>query len=111
MISLKERWESLYAGFYKWFLKKQKRKFEKSEIASACKGTNVHGLFFQNDSQSVHYIEKLSQCFKKRSIVEVAQNLRDLPLQRENVKIRAIYGAGNYLLSTEYSNFKVDSAQ
>ena len=52
-------------------------------------------------------------CIKseKRSIVEVAQNLRDLPLQRENVEIRAIYGAGNYLLSTEYSNFKVDSAQ
>ena len=89
-------------------MKKQKRKFEKSVIASACKGIKVGGLFCQNDIQSVHHIEKLSQCFKKWSIVEVAQDLRDLALRQENEEI---YGSGNYLLSTEYSNFKVDSAQ
>ena len=80
-------------------------------IATAYTGTNVSGLFHQNDIQSLHHIEKLSQCFKKRSIVEVTQNLRDLALRQENDEIRAIYGAGNYSLSTEYLNFKVDRAR
>ena len=70
----------MYRILYKWFLKKQKEKFEKSVIASECKGASVSGLFSQNDIQSVHHIEKLSQCFKKRSIVGVTQNLRDLAL-------------------------------
>ena len=80
-------------------------------IASAREGTNVSGLFYQNDIESIHHIEKLSQCFKKQSIVDVTRNLRDLALRQENDEIRAIYGAGNYSLSTEYSNFKVDSAR
>ena len=73
MISLKERWESLFPGFYKWFLKNRKEKLEKSVIASACKGTKVSGFFYQNNIQSVHHIEKFSQCFKKCSIDEVTQ--------------------------------------
>ena len=111
LVSLKEKWESLCPGFYAWFLKKRKEKFEKSVIASAREGTNVSGLFYQNDIESIHHIEKLSQCFKKQSIVDVTRNLRDLALRQENDEIRAIYGAGNYSLSTEYSNFKVDSAR
>ena len=84
-------------------MKNRKGKFEKSVTASACKGTKVSGLFYQNNIQSVHHIGKLSQCFKKRSIDEVTQNLRNLALRQENGKIWAIYGAGNYLSSTEYS--------
>ena len=110
LVSLKEKWKNSCPGFYAWFLKKRKEKFEKSVIASAREGTNVTGLFYQNDIESIHHIEKLSQCFKKQSIVHVTRNLRDLALRQENNEIRAIYGAGNYSLSTEYSTFKIDSA-
>ena len=65
------------------FEKKQKEKFEKSMIASESKGRNVSGWFYQNNIKSANHIEKVSQCFKKQSVVEVTQNLKDLALRQE----------------------------
>jgi len=111
LVSLKERWESLCPNFYDWFLKRRKEKFENNVICSAREGTNVTGMYYQNDVESLHYIEKRNQCFQKKSVTEVSQTLRDLALRQENDEIRALYGAGNYRLANAYSKFQVDSAR
>lgn len=69
--SLRERWDSRCPRFYTWFEKNRKQKFEESVIASARVGTNVIGMYYQNDIESIHFIEKINQCFQKKSVVEV----------------------------------------
>ena len=64
LASLEEKWESRSAGFYDWFLKHRKKKFENSVIASARDGSNVLGMFYQNDIESLHFIEKKPNVFK-----------------------------------------------
>ena len=39
--------------------------FVASIIQSAREGTDVKGLYFQNDAESIHFLEKLSQEFNK----------------------------------------------
>ena len=109
--SLEEKWNSLCPGFFEWFQKNRKVKFESSVICSAREGTNVIGMFYQNDIESMHYIEKRNQCFKKESVVDAVRSLRDLALRQENDEIRSLYGAGSYSIAAEYSRFKVDSAR
>ena len=58
LASLKEKWQSCCPGFYNWFLKHRKEKFENIVIASARDGSNVFGMFYQNDIESLHFIEK-----------------------------------------------------
>ena len=38
-------------------------------------GTNVVGLFYQNDIESVHAIEKRIQCFKMGSVLEAVNTI------------------------------------
>ena len=109
--SLKERWNGLCPGFYEWFVAKRNEKFQQSVICSAREGTTVAGMFYQNDIESMHYIEKRDLCFQKRSVVDAAQALSALALRQENDEIRALYGAGNFSLAEEYSKFQVDSAR
>jgi hypothetical protein len=66
LISLKPRWDKLCPGFYAWFLKNRKSDFISSVIQSAREGTNVQGLYYQNDIESQHAREKRIQNFKKR---------------------------------------------
>ena len=68
-------------------------------------------MFYQNDIESLHFIEKRNQCFQKKTVSEAAQALKALALRQENDEVRAVYGAGNYVLSTDFSKFKVDSAR
>ena len=49
LASLKYKWESRCPGFYDWFLKHRKEKFENSVIVSARGGSNVFVMFYQND--------------------------------------------------------------
>ena len=109
--SLESKWNNLCPGFFQWFQTKRKKTFETSVICSAREGTNVTGMFYQNDIESIHYVEKRDQCFKKESIVDVVKSLLDLALRQENDEVRALYGAGNYSIATEFSKFKVDSAK
>ena len=53
---LKEKWEKRCPRFYDWFLKNQKEKFENSDIASARDGSNVFGMFYQNNIESLLFI-------------------------------------------------------
>ena len=62
-------------------------------------------MFHQNDIESLHFIEKENQCFQKQSVVEAAQSLQGLIKRQENDKVRAIYGAGNYMLAVPYIKF------
>ena len=64
-------------------------------------------MFYQNDIESLHFIEKRNQCFQKKTVSEAAQALKALALRQENDEVRAVYGAGNYVLSKDFSKFKV----
>ena len=46
---LNRRWESLCPGFFQWFCDNGINKFLKSVIFSAVEGTEVAGLYYQND--------------------------------------------------------------
>ena len=104
---MKEKWECCYPD---WFLKHRKEKFENGVIASAQDGSNVFGMFYQNDIESLHLNEK-KKCFQKKSAVEAARSSQGLMESQENDEVRAIYGAGNYMLATPYSKFQVESAR
>ena len=109
--SLQSKWESQCTGFFQWFMEKRKSKFIESVIMSAREGTDVSGLFYQNDIESMHFVEKLNQCFQKKSVPEVVCSFKSLMERQENEEIRAIYGAGSYVISTPYKSFQVDSAR
>ena len=58
--------------FMFWFLSlKRYNNFVNSVIASAREGTSVSQLFYQNDIESKHFVEKLAQCFKKETVLVV----------------------------------------
>ena len=69
------KWEGLCIGFYAWFCS--------SVIQSAREGTDIVGLFYQNDIESMHHVEKLKQCFQMLSVVEVIASLEKL-LKRQD---------------------------
>ena len=66
LVSLKSKWESCYAGFSDWFLRKRKQKMIGLVICSEKKGTDVCGPFYQNDTESQYFVEKVQQNFKKK---------------------------------------------
>ena len=108
--SLESKWEGLCPGFYEWFMKKRKIKFVESVIQSAREGTDTVGLYYQNDIESMHFVEKNNQSFKKLDTAQVVKNLEQVHNRQDAEEIRAIYGAGKYSLSTEFRKFAVDSA-
>ena len=56
--SLKSRWDELCPGFYNWFLANRKKEFLDSVIVSTRHGTNINGLYYQKDIESLHVKEK-----------------------------------------------------
>ena len=86
---LQEKWESHCKGFYH-FLSNRKDVFISSVICSARTGTNVYGLFYQNDIESQHYFEKIRQNFRKKSIqtaIDDFQLLNRKARQRRNASV------------------------
>ena len=65
LFSFSKKQESLCPGFHDWVRKKKSDDFVASIIQSAREGTDVKGLYFQNDAESIHFLEKLSQEFNK----------------------------------------------
>ena len=109
--SLEDKWEGLCPGFYSWFQRKRKNSFCSSVIQSAREGTDIAGLFYQNDIESMHHVEKLKQCFKKLSVVEAIASLEKLLKRQDEQEVLAIYGAGSYVLAEPYkTKFGRDSA-
>ena len=92
LASLERKWESRCPGFFKWFNEKLKTKFIHGVIVYARDGTFLIGLFYQNDVEFQHFVEKVNQCFQKRSLKEVIESLQQLLERQENEEIMVIYG-------------------
>ena len=80
-------------------------------ICSARAGTEVAGLYYQNDIESMLFVQKKKQQFRKKNVVDVTKNFSTLIQQLQIVEIRAMYGAGRYELATTHKRFAVDSAR
>ena len=71
LLSLQEKWDALCPGFFSWFQKRRSSLFVESVIQSARDNTDVQGLYYQNDVESMHYVEKLNQQFEKKPVFNV----------------------------------------
>ena len=110
LASLQEKWNSFCPEFFGWFKKKRSDFFVESVIQSAREGSDVHGLYYQNDVESLHHVEKMNQNFEKKTVKEAIGNIQKLSDRQDSEQVRAIYGAGNYVLSAAYKQFFVPSA-
>ena len=99
------KWNSLWSEFFRWFKKKRSDFFVESVIQSARKGYDVCGLYYQNDVESSHHVEKMNQNFEKKTVEEAIGNIQKLSDRQDSEEVRAIYGAGNYVFSTAYKQF------
>ena len=109
--SLDRRWESLCPGLFQWFCDNRVDQFLDSVICSAREGTEVAGLYYQNDIESMHFVKKKKQPFRKGNVIDVITNVSTLIQQSQREEIRALYGAGRYELATTHKRFTFDSAR
>ena len=72
------KWNSLWSEFFRWFKKKRSDFFVESVIQSARKGYDVCGLYYQNDVESLHHVEKMNQNFEKKTVEEAIGNIQKL---------------------------------
>ena len=63
-------WKHAGRNFVLDFITHRTKESLQSVIQSAREGTNVVGVFYQNDIASVHPIEKRTQFFKMGSVLE-----------------------------------------
>jgi len=95
--SLKDKWNALIPGFHTWFIENRKEMFIGSVIDSARKDIKIDGLFYQNDVESLHHVEKCIQGYKKEDVLQVIRNLKRLSDRQDAEEVRALYGAGSYV--------------
>ena len=103
--------KSLCLGFFEWFVLKRKQKFIENVIVSARDGTDLDGSYYQNYIESIHFIEKMQQCFSKKSVNEVIKSFESFYDWQEQEEVRAFYRAGLFSVATEYEKFKAGSKQ
>lgn len=104
--SLKSRWDRLCPGFHDWFLKQRKADFVTSVIQSARNGTLVDGLYYQNDIESQHAIQKRIQHFKFGSVLDAVNTLKKMIEWEDNEELLALYsGSSKYVLARNYQQF------
>ena len=103
-ISLKPRWEKLCPGFFDWFQKNRKDDFTKSVIKSARDGTNIKGLFYNNDIESLHAVEKRIQ-LKSGTVLDAVNTLKTLIERQETQERLALYGSGDFVLAPPYKHW------
>lgn len=111
LANLQIKWEGLCPGFHEWFDNHRSEKFIDSVICSARIGTNIAGLYYQNDIESLHFVEKKRQNFRKENVLDVIKGLESLANQQRTEEIRALHGAGRYELALPYQKFFVDSSK
>ena len=66
MKSLKDKWVHICPGFFPCFERKRKQLFAESVIESAREGTGMAGLFYRNDIESMHFVEKVVSATRKQ---------------------------------------------
>ena len=96
LVSLNSKWESRCTGFFYWFLRKRKQKMISSVICSAREGTDVYWLFYQNDVESQHFVEKVQQSFKKKSVRDVALGFKTIMIIERRTKMKYVSIAWPY---------------
>ena len=105
--SLKGRQESLCPGFFDWFKKTRVSQFLEIVTQTAKIGYDSEALYYLNDIESIHAVEKRKQCFKKESIATALSNIQPIvKREEEEGEIRALYGTENYVLAPEFKSFK-----
>ena len=105
LMSLQPRWGKLCPGFFQWFITNRKQDFLNSVIKSAREGTNVGGLYYQNDVESQHATEKIIQLRRKGSVLDAVGTFKTLSERQEIDEEMALYGSGNYVLSRQYKSW------
>ena len=80
-----------------------------SVIQSAREATDVKGLYFQNDLEPMHFLEKFSQEFKKESTEILIKSLLRITERQNLEKVQIIFQGGRYALSQPYKKFSVKS--
>ena len=108
--SLQKKWNLLCLEFFGWFKMKRSDFFVEIVIQSARDGSDVRGLYYQKDIESLHHVEKMNQTFEKKAVKEAIGNIQKLSDRQDSEEARAIYGAGSYVLSTAYKQCSVTSA-
>ena len=110
LVSLQEKWNSWCPELFGWFKKKRSDFFLESVIQSAREGSEVCGLYYQNDVESLHQVEKINQSFEQKTVKEAIGNIQKLRDRQDSEEVMAIYEAGSYVLSAAYKQFFVPSA-
>ena len=67
--------------------------------------SDVCGLYYKNDFESLHHVEKMNQNFEEKTVKEAIGNIQKLSDSQDSEKVRAIYRAGCHVLSTAARNF------
>ena len=55
----------------------------------------------------MHHVEKMNQNFEEKTVKKAIQKLSD---RQDSEEVRAICGAGSYVLSADYKQFSVPGA-
>ena len=109
LASLREQWDSLCPEFHGWVTAKHKDLFKEKKIKEASQGSNVSGLYYNNNIESMNFKEKTEQCHKLLSSADVIGTLRKIAERQQDDEICALYRNGSYKLSKEYCRFSLDS--
>ena len=109
LLSLREKWEAFVPGFYDWFQKNRSVLFVENVIQSARENADINGLYYQNDVESQHAVQKCLQNYKKEDVATVIRNLQRLSDRQDAEEVRALYGAGNFSIAEPYKRFSIQS--
>ena len=67
----------------------------------------MQGIYYQNDVEYQHAVEKCIQNYKKGDILVVIKNLERLSDRQDTEEFKALYSAGSYAVNEPYKKFLV----
>ena len=108
---LYQRWEKLSPGFHKWFVSTQASVFRCHMIRPVRERAHLGSppvKFTNNPNESANNTVKHWTEFKKSSWPTFVQKLQKLVESQLFEADKAIYGAGEFILSPELSHYQVD---
>ena len=76
-----------------------------SVIKSARAGMQVEGLFYQNDIESLHAVEKREQQFKAKDVFGAVRTLQAMIERETNLEEVSLYGSSEYVLAPAYKRW------
>ena len=73
-------------------------------------GTDVKELYFLNDVESMHFLEKISKEFKKESTEILIKSLLKITEYQDLEEVQDIFHGERYTLSQPHKKFSVESS-